>query len=450
MIGRYLGWLERERGLEFEGYDELLALVGRPTSRASGPRSGTTSTSARTRRTSACSRRATMPGAEWFPGATLNYAEHALGRDGDEDAVAVVAYSQTRAAARAHLRRAPRAGGACARRAAAARRRPRRPRRRLPAQHPRDAGGVPRDGEPRRDLGDLRAGVRRRAASSTGSASSSRRSCSRSAATATATSSIDRTRGGRRRSATGCRPSRHVVHVPYGERRGRRRASRGTSCSPSRRRSRSTPVPFAHPLCVLFSSGTTGLPKAIVHGHGGILLEHLKNHGLSWDLQPGDRLQWFTTTAWMMWNALVSTLLAARVDRDDRRQPRLSRPLASSGSWPRRRGRPSWASARRSRWRAARRAWSPAGRSTSRRSASFARPARPLPLEGYEWVYEQFGPERAAHRRQRRHRRVHRHRAGLSAAAGVGGRDLRRACSASTSTRSTRTASRSSASSASS
>ena len=68
-------------------------------------------------------------------------------------------------------------------------------------------------------------------------------------------------------------------------------------------------MPFAHPLYVLFSSGTTGLPKAIVHGHGGILLEHLKNLGLAWDVRPGDRLQWFTTTAWMMWNALVSTLL---------------------------------------------------------------------------------------------------------------------------------------------
>ena len=66
---------------------------------------------------------------------------------------------------------------------------------------------------------------------------------------------------------------------------------------------------FDHPLYVLFSSGTTGLPKAIVHGHGGQLVEHHKNQGFGWDLGPGKRLQWFSTTAWMMWNALVSALL---------------------------------------------------------------------------------------------------------------------------------------------
>ncbi len=68
-------------------------------------------------------------------------------------------------------------------------------------------------------------------------------------------------------------------------------------------------VPFDHPLWVLYSSGTTGLPKAIVQGQGGILLEHLKKLHLHIDAHPGDRLFWFTTTGWMMWNFLVSGLL---------------------------------------------------------------------------------------------------------------------------------------------
>ena len=68
-------------------------------------------------------------------------------------------------------------------------------------------------------------------------------------------------------------------------------------------------VGFDHPLWVLYSSGTTGLPKAIVQGHGGILVEQLKKHYLHLDAQEGDRVFWFTTTGWMMWNFLVGVLL---------------------------------------------------------------------------------------------------------------------------------------------
>jgi acetoacetyl-CoA synthetase len=118
--------------------------------------------------------------------------------------------------------------------------------------------------------------------------------------------------------AAGIDSLRHVVHVPYLRPADRQLPVPGALRWDELLEHPPVPasaftfeqVPFDHPLWILFSSGTTGLPKAIMHGHGGILLEQLKLQHFHMDLHPGDRIFFYTTTGWMMWNFLASSLLS--------------------------------------------------------------------------------------------------------------------------------------------
>jgi acetoacetyl-CoA synthetase len=184
---------------------------------------------------------------------------------------------------------------------------------------------------------------------------------------------------------------RHVVNVPYGEHTVPDAVAWDELLSEPGPLE-FLPVAFDHPLFVLFSSGTTGRPKAIVHGHGGILLEMAKAHAFSWDLKPSSRLLWFSTTSWMMWNALVSVLLmrASIVMLDgDPGWPDLG--------WQWRVAEETQASfmgVSPAFLMACRKAGLEPGRTCDLSSIRvFATAGAPLPLEGYRYVYEQLGPE---------------------------------------------------------
>ena len=251
---------------------------------------------------------------------------HARPRRGPRRASRSLARSQSRDPFDADLRRPARPGRAGARGTAAARRRPRRPGRRLPAEHPRDARRVPGHGEPRRDLGDCPPEF------GPGACSTASASWSRAVLLA-----VDGYRWGeswidRREQVAEVRaglPSlRTVVHVPYGGDTSSRTRSRGTSSSPRRARSSSTPVPFDHPLYVLFSSGTTGLPEGDrprPRRHPARAPEEPRP--LAGTCSPGDRLHVVHDHRLDDVERARLGAAPARVDRDDRRQPGLPRPL---------------------------------------------------------------------------------------------------------------------------
>ncbi len=390
-VGRFVEWLRRERGLDFADYEalhrwsiaDLEGFWGAlwdyfgvrahvPYERVLGSRE--------------------MPGAEWFPGARLNYAEHMLGRDDDLGAVAIVARSQSRepfeltfgelrdqvARARAGLQRL---GVGQGDRVVAYL--PNIPETLVAFLATASLGAIWATCPPEfgvrsvlHRLGQLEPKV----------------------LLAVAGYRWGEQLVDRREQVVAVReglPSLEaVVHVPYAG--GADDVLPGTLAWGELLAEEGPlefePLPFAHSLYVLFSSGTTGLPKAIVHCHGGILVEHLKNHALSWDLQPGDRLQWFTTTAWMMWNALVSTLLVrasiVMIDGNPAYPDLSSQWKLAEETRPTMLGLgPAFVLACR------KEGVEPGRRFDLSSIRTIGAAGSPLPVEGFEWLYGELGPD---------------------------------------------------------
>jgi acetoacetyl-CoA synthetase len=301
-VGHFLGWLARERGLDFAGYPDLWEWSTTDLSGFWGAVWDYFDVLGHTPATGVLAQ-ARMPGARWFPGATLNYAEHVLRMPGlaDDDPV-VFGHSQTRPPVVLDA--------AC-----------------LREQVRRVRAGLVRLGVGRGDrvaayLPNIpEAVVLMLASASLGAVFSS---CAPEFGTRSVTDrwrqigpkvlvAVDGYRYGDKdvdrrlevAAIVDALPSlEHTIMLSYLD--GDGPDGWRELAAPTDEPLDFTPVPFDHPLYVLYSSGTTGLPKPIVHGHGGILLEHLKMLALHQDLGPGDRFFWFSTTGWMMWNYLAS------------------------------------------------------------------------------------------------------------------------------------------------